>query len=55
MFLIAKGGGALLFDKTLYVEHANSGSMILQDINNTNPEQLDIFLGFSFLDSNVTN
>lgn len=55
MFLVAKGGGPLLFGKTPYVVPADSGSMILQDINNTKPEQLDTFLGFSFLDFTATD
>lgn len=50
MLPVAKEGFSRL-GKVLCVVHADSGSMSLWDINNTDPEQLDSFLWFSILGS----
>lgn len=55
MLRVAKEGLSWL-GITLDMVHADSGSVILHDINSTEPEQLDFFfffLPFSFLDPNA--
>ena len=55
MLRVAKEGLSWL-GITLDIVHADSGSVILHDINSTEPEQLDFFfffLPFSFLDPNA--
>ena len=54
MLPVAKEGLSWL-GKTLGVVHADSGGVILQDINNTEPERLDISLWFSFLDPSAAH
>lgn len=42
-------------EKPLGVIRVDSGSVILQDVYNTDPEQLGIFWGFSFSDRSAVN